>query len=381
MNRRAPRRESPGQKVAIATESDEYRSGVDPGDPLAPAVLADAEVPDEAEEADEGDDLLPGIAAAADAGGVARSLHHASVDEHGQRLDRALARWVPQHSRSHLQTLIAEGLVRVDGEAVRTASRKLLLGQVVEVELQLPPSRQPFEPEVIPIDIQYQDEHLLVLHKPAGLVVHPAAGNWHGTLLNGLLAFDPRMAALPRAGIVHRLDKDTSGLMVVARSVEAMTGLVRAIAAHEVSRVYLALAWGSVPMRLTRVDEPIGRDVRSRIRMAVRAGGKPARTDIRLVASGGEPAVSALECRLHTGRTHQIRVHLAHAGHPLVSDPVYGGRAALGLERQALHAVALGLLHPITGRRIAVTAPAPPDFRAAWTTVAGADPGVESLLA
>lgn len=375
MNRRAPRRESPGQEVAAATESDEYRSGHRAADPGLAGGVDDPDALDSASDDDVGADdphVLP-----------ARRLHAVTPLEHGQRLDRALVGWVPEHSRSHLQSLVEAGLVQVDSVVATLASRKLVLGQTVTVELQLPPSQQRFEPEPMALDIRYEDEHLLILNKPAGLVVHPAAGHWQGTLLNGLLAHDPKLSELPRAGIVHRLDKDTTGLMVVARSLPAMTGLVRAIAAHAVGRTYLAVVWGAVPASLSVIDQPVGRDPRSRVRMAVRPGGKPARTDVRCLATVRlvpDPGVeatawsgtfSALQCRLHTGRTHQIRVHLSHAGYPLVADPLYGGRLALGLQRQALHAVSLALSHPITSEPLAVVADPPGDFAAAWKAVAG----------
>jgi 23S rRNA pseudouridine1911/1915/1917 synthase len=212
--------------------------------------------------------------------------------------------------------------------------------------------------------IVHEDDQLLVVDKPAGLVVHPAAGNWSGTLLNGLLAHHRGAALLPRAGIVHRLDKDTSGLMVVAKTLPAMTVLVRAIAAREVQRIYLALAHGVPSWRQLSIDAPIGRDPTARIRMAVVDGGKPARTDVECLRRGAEAC--ALRCILHTGRTHQIRVHLASRGHPLVGDVLYGGRPAFGLLRQALHATRLSFAHPSDGRIVAFESPLPPDLRAAW---------------
>jgi 23S rRNA pseudouridine1911/1915/1917 synthase len=217
------------------------------------------------------------------------------------------------------------------------------------------------------LNVVYEDEAMLVIVKPVGLVVHPAPGNWSGTLLNGLLARDPRAATLPRAGIVHRLDKDTSGLMVVARTLEAHTALVRAIAAREVRREYLALVHGTLAPGVFTVERPIGRDPQSRIRMAVVGHGKPARTDVELLASC--EGISAVKCKLHTGRTHQIRVHLASLGHPLVADAVYGGKPAQGMTRQALHAARLGLAHPRDGRSMSFEAELPDDLAQAWRQV------------
>jgi 23S rRNA pseudouridine1911/1915/1917 synthase len=201
------------------------------------------------------------------------------------------------------------------------------------------------------------------------LVVHPAPGHWSGTLLNGLLAHHHAAGLLPRAGIVHRLDRDTSGLMVVAKSLSSMQALVRAIAAREVQRTYRAIAWKSVKADEQDIDAPIGRDPRSRIRMAVVSGGKPSRTTVRVLQRSAQ-GHSALECRLHTGRTHQIRVHMAHIGHPLVGDAVYGGAAALGMERQALHAWRLAFSHPVSGVPMEVEEPLPADLRAAWDLLA-----------
>jgi 23S rRNA pseudouridine1911/1915/1917 synthase len=287
--------------------------------------------------------------------------------QHGQRLDRALAALVPEFSRSYLQQLIEDGAVRIHGVPQAKAAHKVRAGEAGTIELRPTPQSQAFRAESIPLVVLHEDEHLLVVDKPAGLVVHPAPGNWSGTLLNALLGRDAKAAALPRAGIVHRLDKDTSGLMVVARTRAAMDRLVAMIAAREVARQYLALAhrpWSGPAAR--RIEAPIGRDPRNRLRMAVvdeRHPGKPAATRVELVAQA--EAGCLLRCTLETGRTHQIRVHLAHVGHPLVADPLYGGAPAAGLARQALHACRLAFAHPHDGRPLAFHAPPPDDLQAA----------------
>jgi len=286
---------------------------------------------------------------------------------HGERLDKVLVAHAGEFSRSHLQSLIERALVKVDGAPARAASQRLRAGQQVEVELSPTDESRAFVPQPMALAIVHEDAHLLVVDKPAGLVVHPAPGNWSGTLLNGLLAHHVRAQVLPRAGIVHRLDKDTSGLMVVAKTLPAMTALTRAIAAREVRREYLALVHGELPAEPFTIEAPIGRDPVSRVRMAVLGSGKAARTDVQRLAFDGQ--VSAARCRLHTGRTHQIRVHLAWRGHPLLADALYGGAPALGLARQALHAARLGLAHPMTDESLVFEAPLPPDLAAAWQQV------------
>jgi 23S rRNA pseudouridine1911/1915/1917 synthase len=284
--------------------------------------------------------------------------------QHGTRLDHCVVGMAPEFSRSHLQALIEAGHVKVDGQLRQVASRKLRVGQRLWLELVPTAQSQAFRPEAMDLAIVFEDEHIIVVNKPVGMVVHPAAAHWSGTLLNGLLAHHAGAAALPRAGIVHRLDKDTSGLMVVAKNLTAMTALVRAIAAREVKRVYLALAMGAVPWSEMSIEAPVGRDPGSRLRMAVVPSGKPARTDVTRL--GVVDSVTALRCKLHTGRTHQIRVHLSHKGFPLVGDMLYGGKAQLGMQRQALHATELAFVHPASGEEMRFTAPMPADMAAAW---------------
>ncbi len=293
----------------------------------------------------------------------------ADAAAHGVRLDKVLATAVPEYSRSHLHALIELGHVQVDGHVAISASKKVRAGQALSVELVPTAQSQAFRAEPIRLTIVHEDADLLVLNKAVGMVVHPAAGHWSGTVLNGLLAHHPGAASLPRAGIVHRLDKDTSGLMVVAKTLVAMTGLVRAIAARQVSREYLALARGVPSAAQFSVDAPLARDPVSRVKMAVHFTGKPARTDVQVVAING--AYCALRCKLHTGRTHQIRVHLMSVRMPLVADVLYGGAVALGMRRQALHATRLGFAHPVHGQVLAFEAAPPDDFAAAWAQVAG----------
>ncbi|MEP6873579.1 MAG: RluA family pseudouridine synthase [Burkholderiales bacterium] len=290
-----------------------------------------------------------------------------SSELHGQRLDKAVVTMAEEFSRNHLQSLIEAGHVSLDGVASTTASRKVRAGQRIVVDLVPTAESRAFRPEALTIAIVFEDEHLIVVDKPTGWVVHPAAGNWSGTLLNALLAHHRGAASLPRAGIVHRLDKDTSGLMVVGKTLAAVTALTRAIASREVHRQYLAIAHGEVAAASFSIEAPIGRDPQSRVRMAVVASGKPARTDVQVIARAD--GYSALRCTLHTGRTHQIRVHLAARGHPLVADAVYGGRAALDMTRQALHATQLAFAHPVSCERVQFDAEPPADFASAWRNV------------
>lgn len=288
--------------------------------------------------------------------------------QHGQRLDRALVELVPEFSRSYLQQLIDLGGVTINGIVIHKPSTRVKAADVGTIELRPTPQSQAFKPETMALNVVFEDEHLMVINKPAGLVVHPAPGNWSGTLLNGLLARDAKAMNLPRAGIVHRLDKDTSGLMVVARTRPVMDALIRSIAAREVSRQYVALAHGPwTGNRRVEINAPIGRDPRNRLRMAVvdlaRNPGKLARTDVELLQNCDQGCW--VLCTLHTGRTHQIRVHMAMIGHPLVADVLYGGRAEAGMQRQALHACRLAFTHPVTLEPMVFQASLPVDLNLA----------------
>jgi 23S rRNA pseudouridine1911/1915/1917 synthase len=300
------------------------------------------------------------------AGGIGPLEREIPPDLAGLRLDQALARLFPEHSRSRLAAWVKSGRVTVDAACV-DAKRKVWGGERVLLRPDEEALAGADRPEDIALSIVHEDESLLVLDKPAGLVVHPGSGNRRGTLLNALLHHAPGNAAVPRAGIVHRLDKDTTGLMVVAKTLAAHTDLVRQLAARSVRREYLALVHGTVPGD-GEVDAPIGRHPVARTRMAVVERGKPARTRYRVIARRG-PA-TLLECSLDTGRTHQIRVHMASIGHPLVGDPAYGPRKATGcapidaFARQALHAARLALIHPRSGAPCEWRAPLPADFAA-----------------
>jgi 23S rRNA pseudouridine1911/1915/1917 synthase len=294
------------------------------------------------------------------------------VSAAGLRLDQALAAALPQYSRARLQRWIRQGAVQLAGKSAR-ARERVRGGEQVVIEAQFIADHS-VDAEARPLEILHQDRDLLVLNKPAGLVVHPGAGNRAHTLQNALLAHDPALARVPRAGLVHRLDKLTSGLLVVARTPEMHTQLVAQLAARAIGREYLALVAGQ-PTGGARIEEPIGRHRSLRTRMAVRADGREAVTHFRIEERFR--AHTLLRVRLETGRTHQIRVHLAHVGLPIVGDPVYGGRrrvlageaAALnhrlhGFERQALHAQRLTLSHPRSARELVFEAPLPADFAA-----------------
>ena len=298
----------------------------------------------------------------------------------GQRLDRVAAELLADYSRSRLTAWIRDGRLTVDGRRERPAYR-VLGGEplVLEVEVE---AHGPHEPEPVAFDVIHEDEHLLVVDKPAGVVVHPGAGNPSGTLVNGLIAHRPALAALPRAGLVHRLDKDTSGLLVVAASEAAHRSLVDAMANREIERVYLAVVEGVLTAGRD-VELAIGRDPARRTRQRVREDGRSALTRVRV--QGRYRAHTAVEATLGTGRTHQVRVHLSAIGHPLVGDRRYGARGRLpthpspelvetirGFRRQALHARSLGFRHPASGAAVTYRSPAPADI-ARLTAVLGDD--------
>ncbi|RPI14005.1 MAG: 23S rRNA pseudouridine(1911/1915/1917) synthase RluD [Lysobacterales bacterium] len=296
----------------------------------------------------------------------------------GQRLDQALAELLPEYSRSRLKSWIEAGEIRVDGEARRPRD-KVSGGEQVSVAAVLPVDVRA-EPQAIPLEVVHEDRHLYVIDKPAGLVVHPGAGNPDRTLQNALLARDPGLAVLPRAGIVHRLDKDTSGLLVVARTLPAHTALVEMLAERAIHREYEAVSRGVMTAGGT-IDAPIDRHRVDRVRMAVREDGREAVTHYRVIRR--YRAHTHVRVQLETGRTHQIRVHLAHAGYPIVGDRVYGGRLTFpkgateplrdvlrAFPRQALHAARLAFPHPVGGRPVECTSPLPADMRALLAALA-----------
>ncbi len=293
--------------------------------------------------------------------------HHLKVPDNmgGRRLDQVLAELLEQHSRNRLQAWIRDGRVTLDGQPELEPKRKVYGGEDLVVTVAEDQHVQSEQPEDLPLDVVFEDEALLVLNKPAGLVVHPGSGNWSGTLMNALLHHLPQLAGVPRAGIVHRLDKDTSGLLVVAKTPEVQTDLVRQLQARTVRRQYLAFASGEVK-RDGVVDVSIGRHPVHRTKMALvaeTAGGKPAVTYYRILE--WLYGATMVECSLETGRTHQIRVHMASLGHPLVGDPVYGrpNTKLPPFPRQALHATRLGLIHPVSGQYRQWEAGLPEDMR------------------
>jgi 23S rRNA pseudouridine1911/1915/1917 synthase len=290
----------------------------------------------------------------------------------GQRLDSALARVMPEHSRTRIKGWIEAGAVQVNGRACKPRD-VVEAGSRVRVQTTIDEAAQPkVLPEAIALRLIHEDPDVLVIDKPAGLVVHPGAGNPRHTLQNALLGLDPKLAALPRAGLIHRLDKDTSGLLVVARTPEAQTSLSRQLEARSMAREYVAACVGVMTGGGT-IDEPIGRHRGDRLRMAIRVSGRPAVTHYRVLERFR--AHTYLSVKLETGRTHQIRLHLSHIKYPIVGDPKYGGRFGLprgatqalieslrGFKRQALHAATLGFDHPRSGKRLTLQSPVPPDF-------------------
>ena len=287
-----------------------------------------------------------------------------------RRLDQAAAELMPEHSRSRLQSWIKSGALTLNGKSCKPRD-KVMLGDTLALDAE-PEAQVSWEAEPISLDVVFEDKHLLVINKPAGLVVHPAAGHADGTLVNALLNYAPEVENLPRAGIVHRLDKDTSGIMVVARSLVAHTSLVEQLQSRTMGREYEAVVVGTLTGGAT-VDAPIGRHPRERKKMAVVPSGKPAVTHYRLVERFA--AHTHIRCKLESGRTHQIRVHMAHVKHPLVGDPLYGGRLRLpkgttddlrealaAFQRQALHARQLTLEHPETGEILTWEVPMPDDL-------------------
>lgn len=285
----------------------------------------------------------------------------------GERLDRIVA-LLADVSRADATTVIANGGVMVDGEVAVTGKIRLRAGQEVEIDpSSLPVEEMPGPDASIPLNVVFADEHVIVIDKAPGVVVHPAAGHKGGTLVNALLARFPEIAEVgdpQRPGIVHRLDVGTSGLLVVARSDDAYESLVDQLSDHDVERRYVALAWGRFDAPVGTVDAPIGRDPRDPLRMAVVATGKEARTHFRVEQSFTEPELSLVTCELETGRTHQIRVHLAAIGHPVAGDGTYGGqRPGWVAERPFLHAARLSFRHPATGEVVTFDSELPADLR------------------
>ena len=291
----------------------------------------------------------------------------------GLRVDVALQQLLPEFSRSKLQEWIKNEFVFVNQSPV-SSKHKVYAGDEIKIIIQQNPENNAFLPEAIPLDIIFEDETLLVINKPAGMVVHPAVGNWSGTLLNALLHHTPDIAHIPRCGIVHRLDKETSGLLVVAKTLSAQTHLVQQLQARTVKREYRAIVWGQLWKNGT-VNQPIGRHPSIRTRMAIHLSGKPAITHYEILERFG--VHTYLRCNLETGRTHQIRVHMQYLKAPIVGDPVYGLKSImpiksmsdelrqhiLGFDRQALHAIRLGLIHPLSGEAMEWSIDLPEDMK------------------
>jgi 23S rRNA pseudouridine1911/1915/1917 synthase len=299
-------------------------------------------------------------------------IKHVSEQFAGQRLDAALASMFPDYSRSRLQQWIRDGHVLLDGKVVKPRT-KLTGDEMLELNIPLDNHSDEWQPQDIPLDIVFEDEEIIVLNKPAGLVVHPATGHADGTLVNALLNYDAELSCVPRAGIVHRLDKDTTGLMVVARNLRAHKHLVDELQQRTITREYQAVVQGVITAGGT-IDAPIGRHTRDRVRMCVCEDGKPATTHYRVIKRFREH--THVQLKLESGRTHQIRVHMQHIRHPIVGDPVYGGRQRIppqadagfiaqlrSFKRQALHAFRLSLVHPGSGRQLSWRAPLPDDMQ------------------
>jgi 23S rRNA pseudouridine1911/1915/1917 synthase len=312
---------------------------------------------------------------------VVRHALTITAEQEGRRLDQALAELLPDYSRSRIKEWILGGCVRLDGGSPQPRTR-VAAGQQVELAAVLE-ADQDVPAQTVAFDIAYEDDEVMVVNKPAGLVVHPGAGNRAATLENGLRHHAPALGALPRSGLLHRLDKDTSGLLLVARTLPAHTHLTRALQARRITREYRAIVNG-VMTAGGRVDAPLGRHPVHRTRMAVTGGGRAAVTHYRVLARFA--AHSFIAVRLDTGRTHQIRVHMAHLGYPLVGDPAYGGRprvpagaspeligALRAFRRQALHACVIGFQHPVTGEHLQFSAPLPPDLHTLLVALAGSE--------
>lgn len=294
---------------------------------------------------------------------------------HGERADVALAKILPQYSRSQLSIWLKQGLITINGKNCKP-KEKVMNGDLIQVrdyKIQLPVKTGELQPEAIPLEIIYEDEWLLIVNKPANLVVHPGAGNWQHTLVNGLLHYHPDLKALPRAGIIHRLDKDTTGLLVVGKTLESHTALSRQMQQREIHRSYLALVYGHI-VAGGSIETHYGRHPVNRLKMAVCEEGREAITHYRIKKKYNN--MTLLDVRLLTGRTHQIRVHMAHIKHPIVGDPLYGGRTKLpssctaklretiiNFKRQALHAAHLEFIHPVREEVVDFSAPLPQDFK------------------